>query len=195
MWFLVICLGIVTLALFPTLYRKSIFPRGKIEKNRLICKYPPAFLWILLLFECFWTFIFVLALMQGLEEGIGIVEILLYSFGFFISFLFLVIIYICLRYKIVLDLDKQKVIIRRLYLPRKVVLFSEIYERDSKMKKEMEIVKDKNGKKLFYNVIFLTGDACLSNCLNIIINNNKKNEPIDEDKLKKMFDIEQSRSF
>ena len=90
-----------------------------------------------------------------------------------------------------LDLDKQKVIIKRLYLPKKVVLFSEIYEYDSKM----EMVKDKNGKKLFYSVSFLTGGGCLSNCLNIIINNNKKNEPIDKDKLKKMLDFEQSSSF
>lgn len=191
MGILVICLAIITLALIPTLLKKSFFPKGKIKINRLICKCPPAFLGILLLFECFWTFIFVLAFMQGLEEGIGIVEILLYSFGFFISFLFLVIIYICLRYKIVLDLDKQKVIIRRLYLPKKVVLFSEIYERDRKM----EVIKDKNGKKLFYSVGLLTGGACLSNCLDIIINNNKKNEPIDKEKLKKMFNFEQSRSF
>ena len=191
MGILVICLAIITLALIPTLFKKSFFPKGKIKKNRLICKCPPAFLGMLLLGELFWTFIFVLALMQGLEEGIGIVEILLYSFGFFISFLLLVIIYICLRYKIVLDLDKQKVIIRRLYLPKKVVLFSEIYERDRKM----EVIKDKNGKKLFYSVGLLTGGACLSNCLDIIINNNKKNEPIDKEKLKKMFDIEQSSLF
>ena len=107
MWFLVICLGIIILALIPILLKKFFFPRGKIKKNKLICKCSPAFLGILLSGELFWTLIFVLALMQGLEEGIGIVEILLYSFGFFISFLLLVAIYICLRYKIVLDLDKQ----------------------------------------------------------------------------------------
>ena len=191
MWFLVICLGIIILALIPILLKKSFFPRGKIKKNKLICKCSPAFLGILLSGELFWTLIFVLALMQGLEEGIGIVEILLYSFGFFISFLVLIIIYICLRYKIVLDLDKQKVIIRRLYLPRKVVCFSEIYERDSKM----GTIKDKNGKTLFYRGGLLAGGACLGNCINIIINNNKKNEPIDEDKLRKMLDVEQSSSL
>ena len=87
MGILVICLAIITLVLIRTLLKKSFFPKGKIKKNRLICKCPSAFLGMLLLFECFWTFIFVLAFMQGLEEGIGIVEILLYSFGFFISFL------------------------------------------------------------------------------------------------------------
>ena len=191
MGILVICLGIITLVSVSTLFKKFLFSRGKIKKDRLICQCPLAFLCMLLLGELFWTLIFILALMQGLEEGIGIVEILLYSFGFFISFLLLVAIYICLRYKIVLDLDKQKVIIRRLYLPRKVVRFSEIYERDSKM----GTIKDKNGKTLFYSGGLLAGGACLGNCISIIINNNKKNEPIDEDKLRKMLDVEQSSSL
>ena len=68
---LVICLAIITLILIRILLKKSFFLKGKIKKNRLICKCPPVFLWMLLLVECFWTFIFVLALMQGLEEGIG----------------------------------------------------------------------------------------------------------------------------
>ena len=179
MWILVVCLGIIILILFSTLFKKSLFSRGKVKRNRLICQCPPAFLWILLLGELFWTLIFVLAFKQGLEEGIGFAEILLYSFGFFISTILLVVIYICLRYKIVLDLDKQKVVIRRLYLPKKVVLFSEIYEHDTRM----EVVKDKNGKKLFYSVPLLTGDACLHNCLMIIIKSNQKNEMIDMEKL------------
>lgn len=192
MGILVVCLAVITLILIRHAWvNKSFISKGKIKKNRLICHCPPIFLWILLFGESLWTLIFVLALMQDLKVGIGIVEILLYSFGFFISFLLLIMIYICFRYKIVLDLDKQKVIIRRLYLPKKEVCFSEIYECDS----ETEIIKDKNGKTLFHSVGLLAGGACLENCLDIIINNNKNNEPIDEDELKKMLDFEKSSLF
>ena len=57
---------------------------------------------------------------------------------------------------------------------------------------EIEIVKDKNKKVLFYFSGYMSGGGCLSNCLKSIISNNQKNEPIDIQELQRLLKNEKS---
>lgn len=179
-----ILVPIVICALLPQIIISSFTEKVKIKERKLICKWPKAYRIVSFIGVLLFSFLLIMFCLTTDEWNLII--IILYVFLIVFLILSTIFCYICFRNKIVINVERQEILVYRLIAPKKRVAFTSIYYED-KSKKEIFIVKDSDKKKLFSYVIFLTGTAEVTNCLKIIIENNQNHEPIDTEKINVLF--------
>lgn len=184
MWIPVTLIVSLSVALFlPKIIISSLLECGKIKNGKLICRCPKTFRIILLMgvlmFSCF-VFLLLKKEIKGIEIALLIIMILF-------DLIFIIPCYICMRYKIVMDIDKQKIVVYRLHLLKKEISFSNLC---GIKKGNLVAVNDKDSKTLFYYSKYMSGAGCLENCLNVIVKNNQRNEPINIVELQRLFENE-----
>lgn len=185
MWrFSFILVPVVVCALLPQIILSSLTENAQQKKGKLICKWAKAYRVVAFLGVFLFSFLLIMCYFTTEEQSLFV--IILYVFLIIFLIIFSIFCYICFRNKIVIDVERQEILVYKLFTPKKRVAFADIYYED-KSKKEFIIVKDCKKKKLFSYVIFLTGYPVLENCLKVIIKNNQNQEPIDIEKIVKLI--------
>lgn len=171
---------IVVGLLLPHIIISSLAEKAELKKGKLICKWANAYRVVSILGVLLFSFLLLMCCLTIREWDLITIILCVFLIAFLI--IFTIFCYICFRNKIVIDIERQEILVYKLIAPKKRVAFTDIYYED-RSKKEIITVKDFDKKKLFSYVIFLTGYPILANCLKVIIKNNQNQEPIDIKKL------------
>lgn len=182
-------LASVAVSLFlPWVLSKAFTEKGTFKDGKIICK-SSIVLRILFLLGAL-LFFFILLMCYLTEEEMDIISYIFYPIAFLFMVIFLIISYIFTRYKIICDINKQEIIIYRLFAPKKRIPFSCIYSQERN--REITTVKDRNNKVLFVfpsTVLFLgSGYYALNSCLCAAIKSNQNQEPIDMKEINRLLD-------
>ena len=183
-WFSFILIPIVVSIVLPWVIYTSIIENGKLKKDKFICKCPIIYGIISIVGVLLFSFIFLMVYLTSEEKEFDFLYIIL----LITILIFTVFSYICFRYKIVLDIMNEEIIIYRLFAVKRHFELKSIYSL--KLKDEASIIYGVNNKKLFCIFNLLSGYPILISCLRVVIENNISQEPLALERLKELLERE-----
>ena len=182
MWIPITLIVGLSITLFlPKIIISLIFEVGKIRDGKLLCRYPNSIRILLWIGVSLFSVLVVFIIENGLKTKMDIFLLALMSV---IDFILILLCYICMQYKILMDINQQKIIVYKLCLLKREIPFLDLFKSDEK---QLIWIKDKENKKLFSYSTYMSGGRCLGNCLNIIIKNNRNGQPINISELQRLF--------
>lgn len=172
---------IIVVITVPWIIYISITENGQLFKDKFICKCPTIFRCLSIVGLLIFSFILLMIYITDEIKQINFV----YIMSFVMLILFMLLNYICFRYKIVFDINNSEIVVYRIFKIKKRFDFKNIYA--IKTHNEKLGVYGLNNKKLFDVIIFLTGYPILKSCLRIIIENNVNHKPFEFEKLNEIM--------
>lgn len=181
MWQISFILTPIVVALgLPWVIYVAVTESGVLKSEKFICKCPTIYRVLSIIGVLLFAFLLLMVYLTDEKKCFDFVYAILFVF----ILIFTILSYICFRYKIVLDLCSEEIIVYKLFA-KKHFSFKNIYSLEPKG--EIITVSGVDNKKLFNTVILLAGYPILDACLRRIIDNNKRREPVSLEELKEIL--------